>query len=262
SVIDSRTQIQVSSGITYDYDSGDSIVFVVDSSRLTARSATTLSADAAAAASSFSVASAADFKKGDKLILISDDDTDRGKWEEITIQSISNNTITIAGTLTNTYDSGDTVYHKGLVTIQGSDDAGATWARIFQRDADARITDVTFVSETLKFAGSGTSGKIRIELERTNYEGETVKLYDIGIAYRDPKRFEIVQYDNNNVRLYNYSGETANVRLDVLTSGMAGGNSGTVSLAAAVADVDRDPYPSIFINDTGGGDLFRLQTDE
>ncbi|MBW2675518.1 MAG: hypothetical protein JRD89_19265, partial [Deltaproteobacteria bacterium] len=69
--------------------------------------------------------------------------------------------------------------------------------------------------------------------------------------------FYVEAYDANNVRLYNQSGSTANVRLDVMVEGST--NLGTVSLSPSAADVDVDSYPSIWINDTGGGNLIQLQ---
>ncbi|MBU0535301.1 tail fiber domain-containing protein [Patescibacteria group bacterium] len=73
--------------------------------------------------------------------------------------------------------------------------------------------------------------------------------------------FKITQLDTNTVRLYNYSGTTQNLRLDVITGGL-GRNAGTVSLAPAAADVDsQDNSNSIWINKTGaGGLLLKLQS--
>ncbi len=72
---------------------------------------------------------------------------------------------------------------------------------------------------------------------------------------------KIVQVDANTVRLYNYSGSTQNLRLDVITGGL-GRNAGTVSLAPLAADVDsQDNLNSIWINKTGSdGNLLKLQT--
>lgn len=72
--------------------------------------------------------------------------------------------------------------------------------------------------------------------------------------------FKAVQVDTNTVRLYNYSGSTQNLRLDVITGGL-GRNLGTVSLAPSAADVDtQNNMNSIWVNKTGtGGTLLKLQ---
>ena len=74
--------------------------------------------------------------------------------------------------------------------------------------------------------------------------------------------FKIVQIDSNTVRLYNYSGATQGLRLDIITGGI-GQNSGTVSLHPYSADVDtRENGNSIWIDKTGsGGNLLRLQAN-
>ncbi|MEI6690379.1 MAG: glycine-rich domain-containing protein, partial [bacterium] len=73
--------------------------------------------------------------------------------------------------------------------------------------------------------------------------------------------FKITQLDANTVRLYNYSGTTQNLRLDVLTGGL-GRNLGTLSLAPSAADIDTQTgMNSLWINKTGtGGNLLKLQT--
>ncbi|MEK7765456.1 MAG: hypothetical protein AAB368_04380, partial [bacterium] len=64
----------------------------------------------------------------------------------------------------------------------------------------------------------------------------------------------------NTVRLYNYTGISQTVRLDVM-SGDMGRNRGTVSLAPEAADVDAmNSSNSIFISKTGtGGNFINLQ---
>jgi hypothetical protein len=67
--------------------------------------------------------------------------------------------------------------------------------------------------------------------------------------------------DNNTVRLYNNSGSTKNVRLDVLTGGV-NPSSGVISLAPSLAgDVDsQNSSNTIWVNKTGtGGNIMRLQ---
>lgn len=78
--------------------------------------------------------------------------------------------------------------------------------------------------------------------------------------------YEIVQVDSNKVRLYNYSGATQKLRLDVVTGGLvfelSQGTSASVNLSPSVAQVDSENSTnSIWINKTGtGGNLLKLQT--
>ncbi|MBI5151721.1 MAG: LamG domain-containing protein, partial [Candidatus Pacebacteria bacterium] len=66
----------------------------------------------------------------------------------------------------------------------------------------------------------------------------------------------------NAVRLYNNSGITQNLRLDVITGGI-NTNAGTVTLGPSSADTDsQSSSNSIFINKTGtGGNFFRFQSN-
>jgi site-specific recombinase XerD len=72
-------------------------------------------------------------------------------------------------------------------------------------------------------------------------------------------KYKIVQIDANTARLYNYSGSTQNLRLDVIRG--SGRNSGTVSLHPLAADTDSNTDgSSLWINKTGsGGNLMKLQ---
>jgi len=86
------------------------------------------------------------------------------------------------------------------------------------------------------------------------------RLENISISYNTGYR--VVVQDNNNVRLYNYSGATQYLKLTVALSG--GENAGTlayVNLAPSSAQVDSaNDTNSIWINKTGtGGNLIRMQ---
>lgn len=78
--------------------------------------------------------------------------------------------------------------------------------------------------------------------------------------------YEIVQVDSNRVRLYNHSGSTQQLRLDIVTGGLvfelSQGSNASVNIAPQVAQIDSANYSnSIWINKVGtGGNLLRLQT--
>jgi len=63
-------------------------------------------------------------------------------------------------------------------------------------------------------------------------------LKNITISYNSG--YQIVIYDNNNVRLYNYSGGTKYLKLDVATSGGAGGGTGTGFVAGVATSTIAD----------------------
>ena len=89
-----------------------------------------------------------------------------------------------------------------------------------------------------------------------NYSGTTQNVrLDVST-----QAFQVKQQDANTVRLYNYSGSAQNLRLDVITGGL-GRNAGTISLAPAAADVDaQDAVNSIWVNKTGlDGSILKLQ---
>ncbi len=74
------------------------------------------------------------------------------------------------------------------------------------------------------------------------------------------RKYKVEQTSTNAVALYNFTGQTQNLRLDVITGGL-GRNSGTVSLAPSAADINATANTnSIWINNTAaGGNLLKLQ---
>ena len=90
------------------------------------------------------------------------------------------------------------------------------------------------------------------------------KLENIGFVYKTG--YEIQMIDSNTVRLYNNTGETKKLRLDVILGGamidLQSSTTGGVMLAPTLAQVDSGTSTnSIWINKTGaGGNLLKLQT--
>jgi Concanavalin A-like lectin/glucanases superfamily len=106
--------------------------------------------------------------------------------------------------------------------------------------------------------GAGSVGRINVKTNSTGAAtSPTANMMNFDEVY------QIVQIDTNTVRLYNYSGSTQNLRLDVVAGSLSGGGGNGVSLAPSSADVDADANKnSIWINKTDeSGKLLRLQND-
>ena len=165
-------------------------------------------------------------------------------------------------------------------------DASATWQKVYWDLADIastsrdgvtklRITNLSNSSNTIyidnikaeKFLNDGKGGIItstpnnyiqyRAILTTTNISYQP-SLENVSLIY--DSGYKVVQIDTNTVRLYNYSGATQNLRLDVIVGGTVT-NAGTLSLAPSSADVDtQSGTNSLWINKTGsGGNLAKLQ---
>ncbi len=167
-------------------------------------------------------------------------------------------------------------------------DAADTWQKIYWDISDITGTDIDGVTKirlTNQSASSNTIylDNVRVEKLLTNNDGATIsstpnnyiqyrviftttnlayypRLENISITYNTGYR--IVIYDNNNVRLYNYSGETQVLKLSVAIAGGVGSGLGYINLAPALAQVDSaNDTNSIWVNKTGtGGNLLKMQT--
>jgi len=147
---------------------------------------------------------------------------------------------------------------SNTVTVKASNDGGATYATCTLVSTDTRPA-VPEGEYACTFAASGNSLKVRFDFARGSTKTNTY-VTQYGITWLGQTGFRVEQTSANNVRLYNYTGESQNLRLDVLTGGL-GRNLGTVSLAPSAADVDTQTgMNSIWINKTGtGGNLLKLQ---
>ncbi|NMC08703.1 hypothetical protein GYA44_00010, partial [Candidatus Microgenomates bacterium] len=78
--------------------------------------------------------------------------------------------------------------------------------------------------------------------------------------------YDIVQIDSNTVRMYNHSGSTKKLRLDIVAGSLMfdlsqGSSTGSVNIAPQMAQIDDSGMNSIWINKTvAGGNLLKLQT--
>ncbi len=167
-------------------------------------------------------------------------------------------------------------------------DAANTWQKVYWDISDITGTSrdgITALRLTNQTSSSNTIyvDNIRAEKLLTNNEGATVtstpnnyfqyrviftttnlayhpRLENISMTYNTGYR--VVVQDNNNVRLYNYSGATQYLKLVVALSGGAGaGTLAYVNLAPSTAQVDSvNSTNSIWINKTGtGGNLLKMQ---
>jgi hypothetical protein len=143
-----------------------------------------------------------------------------------------------------------------------------------------RITNLssvinTFYIDNVSAEGRGTSSIDRINSTPNDYLQYRVIFTTTDSRYRPELQsisftynigYEIVQIDTNRVRLYNYSGYTQKLRLDIATGGLmidlrSSLGSSTVNLAPTIAQQDWDDYTnSLWVNKTGTeGNFMRFQ---
>ncbi len=148
------------------------------------------------------------------------------------------------------------------ITIDASD----TWQKVYWDISDIATADrdaVTKLRLTNQTSSSNTIylDNVRAEKLVTENEGSDIAstpneymqyrviftttdlayqpiLKNITISYNSG--YQIVIYDNNNVRLYNHSGGTKYLKLDVATSGGAGGGTGTGFVAGVATSTISD----------------------
>ncbi|MFH2085295.1 MAG: hypothetical protein ABII21_00670, partial [bacterium] len=148
---------------------------------------------------------------------------------------------------------------SNTITVKASNDAGVSYSTctLVNTNSNPPVPEREYACT---FPASDNDLKVKFEFARGSTKTNTY-VVQYGITWLGQTGFRIEQADGNNVRLYNYTGETQNLRLDVITGGL-GRNAGTVSLAPSAADVDSQSYTnSLWINKTGtGGNLLKLQT--
>ena len=162
---------------------------------------------------------------------------------------ISSANVSISGSVSSDAENGDDapgIYNEGG---GGAGAGGSIYINSQNLSGDTLITASAGTGGagvgTGGAGGAGATGRVKTNITSSDYN------------------FLIEQVDDNTVRLYNYSGSTQNLRLDVSTGGNGGTETGSVSLAPLAADVDaKSGTNSIWINKTDeSGNLLKLQND-
>lgn len=120
--------------------------------------------------------------------------------------------------VTDADDSGNTI------TVKASVDDGSTFATCTVVSTNAEVYPPETEYSCI-FSASGNELKMRFEFARTNAKTSTF-VTQYGVSWLGQSGFRIEQLDANNVRLYNYSGITQNVRLNAIGTGVVGGGGG------------------------------------
>ncbi|MBP9817444.1 tail fiber domain-containing protein, partial [Candidatus Shapirobacteria bacterium] len=107
-------------------------------------------------------------------------------------------------------DASDT---GSTMTVRASVDGGGSYAVCTLVNTNT-VTALPEREYACTFAASGSSLKVRFDFGRTSTRTNTY-LTQYGITWLGQTGFRIEQADTNNIRLYNYTGESQNLKLDV-----------------------------------------------
>jgi glutamine cyclotransferase len=119
-------------------------------------------------------------------------------------------------------DSGD---GSNTLTVKASNDGGSNYATctLVGTDSSRAVPEKEYACT---FTASNNSLKVKFEFARGSTKTNTY-VTQYGITWLGQTGFRIEQADANNVRLYNYSGETQNLKLNVTGAAIASANSWT-----------------------------------
>lgn len=142
---------------------------------------------------------------------------------------------------------------SNTLTVQASNDGGSNYVTCTLVGTDSNYT-VPEREYACTFATMNNQLKVRFQLARGSTRTNTY-LVQYGISWLGETGFRMEQADNNNVRLYNLSGETQNLKLNVT-------GASTAALANPWTDAGSYLYPtgfeSIRVYDAGGSSYLNL----
>ncbi len=143
------------------------------------------------------------------------------------------------------------------ITVQASVDNGSNYTTCTLVGTDTANYTLPEREYSCTFPAAGNQLKVRFQFARGSTKTNTY-ITQYGITWLGETGFRVEQADDNNVRLYNFSGETQNLKLNVT-------GASTASMASPWTDAGSylyaTGYESLRIYDGGGTNYLGLSHD-